>query len=47
VICVRFVLTLIVAFCLWYGLLGLRLEEKAFKAARDGMMIMINRCKNG
>jgi len=37
----RFLVTLIVGFCLWYGVIGLTLEEKALKAAKAGMQLIL------
>ncbi len=37
----RFLLTLAIGFCLWYGMIGLTLEEKALKAAKAGIQVLI------
>ncbi|KJH46374.1 endonuclease/exonuclease/phosphatase family protein [Dictyocaulus viviparus] len=38
----RFILTVILAFCLWYGVIGLTLERKALKAAKESMQQLLN-----
>ncbi|VDM47177.1 unnamed protein product [Toxocara canis] len=38
----RFLLTLVIGFCLWYGLIGLTMELKALKAAKASMAMLLN-----
>ncbi|KAK6725562.1 hypothetical protein RB195_004090 [Necator americanus] len=38
----RFTLTVIFAFCVWQGLIGLTLERKALKAAKQSMQQLLN-----
>ncbi|XGW22013.1 hypothetical protein V3C99_004740 [Haemonchus contortus] len=38
----RFALTVVMAFCLWYGVIGLTLERKALKAAKQSMRQLLN-----
>ncbi|KAK6020363.1 hypothetical protein OSTOST_13983, partial [Ostertagia ostertagi] len=38
----RFTLTVVMAFCLWYGVIGLTLERKALKAAKQSMRQLLN-----
>lgn len=38
----RFLLTLLIGFCLWYGLIGLTMELKALKAAKFSMEMLLN-----
>ncbi|KAK6023553.1 endonuclease/exonuclease/phosphatase family protein [Ostertagia ostertagi] len=37
-----FTLTVVMAFCLWYGVIGLTLERKALKAAKQSMRQLLN-----
>ncbi|VDM53696.1 unnamed protein product [Angiostrongylus costaricensis] len=38
----RIILTLVIAFCIWHGLIGLTLERKALKAAKQSMQQLLN-----
>ncbi|GMS99608.1 hypothetical protein PENTCL1PPCAC_21783, partial [Pristionchus entomophagus] len=38
----RFFIALFIAFCLWYGFLGLKMEQKALKGAKHGMEKLLN-----
>ncbi|KAF8368144.1 hypothetical protein PRIPAC_85973 [Pristionchus pacificus] len=38
----RFFIALFIAFCLWYGFLGLKMEQKALKGAKHGMQKLLN-----
>ncbi|KAK5985639.1 Neutral sphingomyelinase [Trichostrongylus colubriformis] len=38
----RFTMTVVMAFCLWYGVIGLTLERKALKAAKQSMRQLLN-----
>ncbi|KAJ1361460.1 hypothetical protein KIN20_020720 [Parelaphostrongylus tenuis] len=38
----RVILTLMIAFCVWYGLIGLTLERKALEAAKQAMQQLLN-----
>ncbi|CAJ0930012.1 unnamed protein product, partial [Mesorhabditis belari] len=38
----RFVITLLIAFCVWYGFLGLTMELKALKGTRQAMAQLLN-----
>ncbi|VDK55518.1 unnamed protein product [Anisakis simplex] len=38
----RFLLTLVIGFCLWYGIIGLTMELKALKAAKSSMAMLLN-----
>lgn len=38
----RFLITLLIGFCTWYGLLGLTMELKALKAAKNSMTMLLN-----
>ncbi|EJD75487.1 hypothetical protein LOAG_17374 [Loa loa] len=38
----RFLLTLLMGFCLWHGLIGLTLEHKALKASKASVSMLLN-----
>ncbi|VDN50385.1 unnamed protein product [Dracunculus medinensis] len=37
----RFLITFVIAFCLWYGFIGLTMELKALKAAKSILMLLL------
>ncbi|VDN41428.1 unnamed protein product [Gongylonema pulchrum] len=38
----RFLVALIIAFCLWHGLIGLTMEMKALKASKASIGMLLN-----
>lgn len=44
-IATRFVLTLLIGFCFLYGGVMLTIEQKALKAAREGMKVLLGASK--
>ncbi|EJW73919.1 hypothetical protein WUBG_15176, partial [Wuchereria bancrofti] len=38
----RFLLTLLIGFCLWHGFIGLTLEYKALKASKASVSMLLN-----